>query len=81
VVLASSSGIEASAVYTEKQHGYFTYFLLKELKETKAQSTISSSMEKVEQNVGREAARIGKKQTPTTLLGSEALENWEERTW
>jgi uncharacterized caspase-like protein len=81
VVLASSSGTEASAVYTEKQHGYFTYFLLKELKETKAQTTIASSMQKVMQNVEREAARIGKIQTPTTLLGSEALDNWEVRKW
>lgn len=81
VVLASSSGTEASAVYTEKQHGYFTYFLLKELKETKAQTPIAISMERVKQNVEREAARIGKIQTPTKLLGADAIDNWEERKW
>jgi uncharacterized caspase-like protein len=81
VVLASSSGTEASAVYTEKQHGYFTYFLLKELKETKAQTPVAISMERVKQNVEREAARIGKIQTPTKLLGADAIDNWEERKW
>ena len=35
VVFSSSSGNESSGVYREKQHGYFTYFLLKKLKETK----------------------------------------------
>ena len=35
VVFASSSGEEKSLPYEEKQHGLFTYFLLKKLKETK----------------------------------------------
>ncbi len=69
VVLASSSGNEASAVYREKQHGYFTYFLLKELKETKGQSTIREMMTRIEQNVARETARIGKIQNPNLLNG------------
>ena len=34
VVFASSSGNESS-VYREKRHGYFTYFLLKKLQESK----------------------------------------------
>jgi hypothetical protein len=69
VVLASSSGNEASAVFREKQHGYFTYFLLKELKESKGQVSIRDMMARVEQNVARETARIGKIQTPTILIG------------
>jgi hypothetical protein len=81
VVLASSSGTEASAVFSEKQHGYFTYFLLKELKETRAQVLIFEAMQRVKQNVEREAARVGKIQTPNVLLGVDAIENWEQRKW
>jgi hypothetical protein len=81
VVLASSSGTEASAVYNEKQHGYFTYFLLKDLKETQGNTLLKSAMERVQQNVAREAARIGKVQTPTYLLGPDAIEKWEEWKW
>jgi hypothetical protein len=81
VVLASSSGTEASAVYLEKQHGYFTYFLLKELKETKANANMKEALSRVQQNVSREAARIGKLQTPTVLLGTESFELWEVLKW
>jgi hypothetical protein len=81
VVLASSSGTEASAVYNEKQHGYFTYFLLKDLKETKGNTLLKPAMERVQQNVGREAGRIGKVQTPTFLLGPDASEKWEVLKW
>jgi hypothetical protein len=81
VVLASSSGTEASAVYNEKQHGYFTYFLLKDLKETKGNTLLKPAMERVQQNVGREAGRIGKVQTPTFLLGPDAAEKWEVLKW
>jgi uncharacterized caspase-like protein len=75
VVLASSSGNEASAVYREKLHGYFTYFLLKELKETKGQAAIRDMMTRIEQNVAREAARIGKIQNPNLLTGPDAEGN------
>jgi hypothetical protein len=81
VVLASSSGTEASAVYSEKQHGYFTYFLLKDLKETSADTSLKYAMERIQQKVKREANRIGKVQTPTFLLGPDAQEKWEVLKW
>ena len=81
VVLASSSGTEASAVYLEKQHGYFTYFLLKDLKESRGNTLMKTAMERVQQNVAREAARIGKIQTPTFLMGPDATEKWEDWKW
>jgi hypothetical protein len=81
VVLASSSGTEASAVFSEKQHGYFTYFLLKELKDSKGKTTLAESMGRIQQNVSREAALIGKKQTPLQLLGPEVVEKWTGLKW
>lgn len=81
VVLASSSGNEASAVYREKQHGFFTYFLLKQLKENKAANTFGEIMQDVKQNVGREAARTGKVQTPDVLYSPLMENQWENLTW
>ncbi len=81
VVLASSSGNEASAVYREKQHGYFTYFLLKNLQANKGQGNLETIISEVSQNVAREAARVGKNQTPNVLPGAEIGEGWKILGW
>jgi hypothetical protein len=81
VVLASSSGNEASAVYREKQHGYFTYFLLKNLQANKGQGKMEAFITEVSQNVAREAARAGKNQTPNVLPGAEIGEGWKNLGW
>ena len=81
VVLASSSGNEASAVYREKQHGYFTYFLLKNLQTNKGQGKMEAFITEVSQNVAREAARVGKNQTPNVLPGAEIGEGWKILGW
>ena len=81
VVLASSSGNEASAVYREKQHGYFTYFLLKNLQMNKGQGNLETISSEVSQNVAREAARVGKNQTPNVLPGAEIGDGWKILGW
>ena len=81
VVLASSSGNEASAVYREKQHGYFTYFLLKNLQTNRGQGNLETIISEVSQNVAREAARVGKNQTPNVLPGAEIGEGWKNLGW
>lgn len=81
LVLASSSGTQSSAVYREKQHGYFTYFLLKNLKENKGQSTFESTMNDVTKNVRLKALDISKEQTPQALPGAEINEFWKEIKW
>lgn len=81
VVLASSSGNEASAVFKEKQHGYFTYFMMKWLKENRAQGSIEDMMKVVQDQVSREAVRIGKSQTPQLLAGPDVREKVGEIRW
>jgi hypothetical protein len=81
VVLASSSGNEASAVYREKQHGYFTYFLLKNVQANKGQGDLGNILSEVSQNVAREAARVSKNQTPNVLPGAEIGEGWKILGW
>ncbi|MFN4886551.1 MAG: caspase family protein [Bacteroidota bacterium] len=81
LVLASSSGAQSSAVYKEKQHGYFTYFLLKNLKENKGQNTIESTMTEVTKNVRLKALDISKEQTPQALPGLDINSYWKELKW
>lgn len=79
VVLASSSNDESSGVFQEKQHGYFTYFLLKKLQETRAHCTLEELFEYVGRNVLKESTLSGKKQTPTVIIGNAVMDEW--KTW
>jgi uncharacterized caspase-like protein len=69
VVMSSSSGQESSAVFNEKQHGLFTYYLLKSLKESKGTQSYQASMNEVTEQVALEATRMNKIQTPQLLMG------------
>ena len=64
VVFASSSGNESSGVYREKQHGYFTYFLLKKLQKTKGNVSYKQMADYLNYNVKKETGLSSKKQTP-----------------
>ena len=81
VVLSSSKGTESSAVYNEKQHGYFTYFLLKNLKEYKGGRTLNELFIDVNYQVSKEVLKIGKSQTPDVMPGLEIGEQWKSLTW
>jgi len=81
LVWASSSGTESSAVYREKQHGYFTYFILKNWKENGAGQAFGPSFEDIKYKVRKEALKIGKDQNPQVMPGSAITENWKNLKW
>jgi hypothetical protein len=81
VVFSSSKGTETSAVYKEKQHGYFTYFLLKNLKEYAGAKTLNEMFIDVNYQVSKEVLKIGKTQTPDVMPGKEIGEDWKTLTW
>ena len=81
VVFASSKGTESSAVFKEKQHGYFTYFLLKNLKEYAGARTFNELFIDVNYQVSKEVLKIGKTQTPDVMPGIEIGERWKTLTW
>ncbi len=70
VVMTSSSGQESSAVFRDKQHGLFTYYLLKSLKESKGNLSYQATWNEVRERVALEATRMNKIQTPQLLMGS-----------
>ena len=81
LVLSSSKGNESSAVYKEKQHGYFTYFLLKNLKEYHGKQAFGLSYDLIKYNVSKEVIKINKTQTPDVMPSPIITENWKTLTW
>ena len=78
VVFTASSGEQSSLPYKDKNHGMFTYFLLKKLKETKGQVTYKELADYIKQNVGIESVVINsKEQTPQTIISNEVSDSWE----
>ncbi len=79
VVFTSSSGDEASGVYREKQHGYMTYYLLKNIQDTKGNISYKDLANALISNVKKETALDGKVQTPQVNASSAVEGTWE--TW
>jgi hypothetical protein len=81
VVFAASSGEQTSLPYREKQHGMFTYFLLKELQETNGMVTYRELAEYLKKHVNLESVKINsKEQNPQTNISNEvkdAFEKWK----
>ena len=78
VVFASSSGEEKSLPYDEKQHGMFTYFLLKKLQESKGNVSYDEMSGYLKSEVARKSL-ISKslQQTPHTNISRTIGEEWK----
>jgi len=78
LVFASSSGEEKSLPYEEKQHGLFTYFLLKKLKETNGNATYAEISDYLRKEVSRKSLiENNLKQTPHTNISRTIDSNWK----
>lgn len=77
VVFSSSSGDETSNIFNAKKHGYFTYYLLKKLQETKGVVTYAQLSDYINRQVSRGTALEGKMQTPQVKYSSAIGNEWE----
>jgi hypothetical protein len=77
VVFCSSSGDESSGVDREKQHGYFTWFLLQKLQQTKGEITYKEMNDYLIKNVTRETTLQNKPQTPQVMVSPDVQSTWE----
>lgn len=82
VVLSSSSADQSSLVWKEKQHGLFTYYLLKKLKETGGDVEILELLDYLEREVNLQAIKkFNKVQTPkighSPTISTEILSKWK----
>lgn len=80
VVFSASSGDESSLPYKDKEHGFFTYYLLKKLKETNGNVSYLELSDYLQQNVALKSVVINDKvQTPKVSVSGESQDVWE--TW
>lgn len=77
IVFSAAQGDETAYPYKDKQHGMFTYFLLKKLQETKGEVTLGELSDYLLEEVGRESfVKNGKLQTPTANVSSSLNGIW-----
>lgn len=79
-VLTAASGKEIALPYTDKNHGLFTYYLLKKLQESRGDVTLKQLSEYVSEAVGKQSNLINKKpQTPTVSTSGTMVQNWKNK--
>lgn len=77
MILTATSDKETALPYAEKNHGLFTYYLLKHLQETKGNTTPKELSDYVISNVKRQSNFINSKpQTPTVSLSGSMSQLW-----
>ena len=81
IVMSASQGDETAYPYKEKQHGMFTYFLLKKLQETKGDVNWLDLSSYITTKVSQKSIVInGKSQTPILTPSATVGGNWIEWT-
>lgn len=79
IVFTASSGEQSSQPWNYKQHGMFTYFLLKKFQETKGDISFKELDSYLKYEVGLESVRTNSvQQTPQVLFSIEEKDNWEK---
>lgn len=78
VVFSASSGDETAMTYADKQHGLFTYYLLKKLQETEGNVTYEDLASYISRNVKKDAFLLNEKpQTPVVATSPAAANTWK----
>jgi uncharacterized protein (TIGR02145 family) len=78
VVFSAATGEETAYPYKEKQHGLFTYFLLKKLQETKGNVDYLTLSNYIIENVKQQSVVVNQKsQTPQVNASPEILSSWQ----
>jgi hypothetical protein len=78
VVFSAATGDETAFPYSEKQHGMFTYFLLKKIQESKGNATLNELSNYITTNVTQQSVVVNKKsQTPQVNTSSQVQNTWQ----
>lgn len=78
VVFSAAQGDETAYPFKEKEHGLFTYYLLKKLKETKGNITYEELGNYLSDQVSRKSiVANGKSQTPAVVPSAGIADNWK----
>jgi len=78
VVLSATSEVQSALPYKVKQHGMFTYYLLKNLQDSKGNMDYKTLFNSVAKNVSIESLKVNEKaQDPQILFGLGVANYWE----
>lgn len=78
VVFSAAQGDETAYPFKEKEHGLFTYYLLKKLQETKGNVTYGELSTYLQTEVKRKSiVANNKSQTPTVNASQSVANNWK----
>lgn len=79
MVFASSSSDQLSLPFREKQHGLFSYFLLKKIQETGGQLTLKELSDYLTEKVSLESILVNsREQTPKTNISHDIESLWQK---
>lgn len=80
VVFSAAQGNETAQGYPEQGHGLFTYFLLKEIRDSKGEIRFGRLADNIQTGVSRQASQLKmrKRQTPTTKASESVSETWRQ---
>mgnify|MGYP002623949406 CR=1 FL=1 len=77
IVFSAAQGDETAYPYNEQEHGMFTYYLLKKLKESKGNATLGDLSDYIIQEVSRQSiVENSKSQTPTVIPSPALQASW-----
>ena len=78
MVFSAAQGDETAYPLQDKQHGLFTYYLLKKLKDTKGDVTYGELGDYIAEHVSQESiVSNGKSQTPTVSASQTVAATWK----
>ena len=80
VVFSAAQGNETAQGIPEEGHGLFTYYLLKELQDTKGNVTLGTMSDRITSNVSQKASQLKmrKPQTPSVNAADKMGDNWRK---
>ncbi|MCQ2188687.1 MAG: caspase family protein [Paludibacteraceae bacterium] len=77
VVFSATGEMQSAHPYKEQQHGLFTYYLLKKIKESSGNVSLGDLFQSVKSNVEKKASLNSWEQTPTVTSSTRSEINWE----
>lgn len=81
VIFMAADGDKTAYSFIDQHHGFFTYYILKELKFTRGEITFQELFNNVTKNQAYESSLQGKLQEPSMIIGGALGENWGNRTF
>lgn len=78
VIFCAADFTETVYGFEDKQHGFFTYYLLKTLRENMGDIELGQLFDEIRDAVSFESSLQGKQQIPTIIFGGKVKDTWQK---